>query len=305
MRRIKSAAKTLFYKNVFVVSQRLGIDVLPRHFYSEIPHIAKLRRTLTWRKKYSMVAILGADCDEQLVFLRLVMASNIPETISVYERACQDNGAAGYGPIEAELLLHYIVRHQPKSIIQVGAGVSTAVILRGADIARYHPAITCIDPFPTKFLKRGACERRISLLDEPAEEVDLNILHQLDAGDFLFIDSTHTLGPAGEVTRLILEWLPRLKVGVHVHFHDITFPYDYPPDIVKGALFFQHETSLLHAFLCMNGSFKILCSLSMLHHDRQSDLIAIFPRYRPCHNEDGIATRFGHFPSAIYLMRAQ
>jgi hypothetical protein len=220
-RRLKTIGKNLIHAQ-FIFFQRFGIDILPRHFYSEIPDIDKLRRSTDWRKKYSMTGVVGANCDDQLQFLCQTTATNIPQQASVYQTACRENGEAGYGPVEAEFLLHYIVTHRPRSVVQVGAGVSTSVIRQAAAIAGYAPAITCFDPFPTDFLKRLAAERRITLLDIPAQQVDVDVLHQLDAGDLLFIDATHTLGPAGEVTRLVLEWLPRLKPGVRVHFHDIT-----------------------------------------------------------------------------------
>src|SRR3974390_3486601 len=101
MRWFKIIAKKLIH-NLFVFCQLLGIDVLPRHFYSEIPNIRKLRRTTDWRKKYSMRAVAGANCDQQLTFVRQITASNIPEHVSVYESACLDNREMGYGPIEAE-----------------------------------------------------------------------------------------------------------------------------------------------------------------------------------------------------------
>jgi hypothetical protein len=303
-RRLKTIGKNLIHAQ-FIFFQRFGIDILPRHFYSEIPDIDKLRRSTDWRKKYSMTGVVGANCDDQLQFLCQTTATNIPQQASVYQTACRENGEAGYGPVEAEFLLHYIVTHRPRSVVQVGAGVSTSVIRQAAAIAGYAPAITCFDPFPTDFLKRLAAERRITLLDIPAQQVDVDVLHQLDAGDLLFIDATHTLGPAGEVTRLVLEWLPRLKPGVRVHFHDITLPYDYPRHILTSSLFFQHETALLYAFLCMNESFRILCSLSMLHHERQRELGAIFPRYRPCANEHGVAASDGDYPSSIFLERTK
>lgn len=60
------------------------------------------------------------------------------------------------------------------------------------------------------------------------EEADFGIAGQLAAGDLFFLDSTHTLGPAGQVSRIILELLPLLPAGAWVHFYDILFLYDYP-----------------------------------------------------------------------------
>ena len=289
----------------FGVLQRLGVDVLPRHFYSEIPDLGRLRSSAAWRKAFSLTGVNGADSDSQLAFARTITA---PAPLKaqgddIYARACAENGAVGYGPIEAQFLYAYVLAKKPARIIQIGAGVSTSLILQAAQLAGYVPRITCIDPFPTSLLKRFAAEGKIELLAEPVEAVDPEMVCELSPGDLLFIDSTHTLGPAGEVTRLILEWLPRTPVGVQVHFHDIHFPYDYPTDILDGALFFQHETALLLGFLTMNSGYRILASLAMLHHARPAEFYENFAACTPRRMRDGVAVSAGVYPSAVYLER--
>ena len=44
----------------------------------------------------------------------------------------------------------------------------------------------------------------------------------------LFIDSSHMIGPRGDVDFEYLEILPMPKAGVIVHVHDIFSPRDYP-----------------------------------------------------------------------------
>jgi hypothetical protein len=109
------------------------------------------------------------------------------------------------------------------------------------------------------------------------------------------------LGPAGEVSRIILEMLPRLKAGARVHFHDIKFPYDYDRNILDSALFFQHESVLLHAFLSYNSRFRISASLSLLHYFSPEALAQHLPNYQPAENEKGLSKGEGHFPSSAYL----
>jgi hypothetical protein len=116
-----------------------------------------------------------------------------------------------------------------------------------------------------------------------------------------FVDSSHTLGPAGEVSRIILELLPRLKAGAWVHFHDITFPYDYDRHVLDSAFFFPHESILLHAFLAHSSRFRIAVSLSMLHYLAPSTLGECFSHYRPAGNDEGLQKGEGHFPSSTYL----
>ena len=114
-----------------------------------------------------------------------------------------------------------------------------------------------------------------------------------------------TLAPAGEVNLIVCEMLPRLAAGTYIHFHDIHFPYDYNPDILSTALFFQHETALLYAFLLMNEQFEVLASLAMLHHQRLSDLIRCFPDMKPRKFDEGLTVEMGQFPSSIFLRRVR
>ena len=119
-----------------------------------------------------------------------------------------------------------------------------------------------------------------------------------------FVDSTHTLGPGREVTRIMLDLLPRLQAGVYVHFHDIYFPYDYQRGVLTNELFFVHETPLLHALLVNNPRLKIVASLSMLHYARKSELGAYLPNYTSAGDDYGLETSPGHFPSSIFLRTA-
>ena len=288
----------------FHLAQRLGVDVLPRHFYSEIPDIARLKATQDWRRPYTFIGVNGLDVDEELRFVRSTITPELVQRLArgdIYQSACERNGAVGYGPVEADFLYAFIATHQPHRILQVGCGVSTAICLEAARESGFLPRIVCVDPYPTDFLKRTSGRGEITLIAEPIEAQDYTIVSDLGAGDLLFIDSTHTLGPAGEVGRIILELLPRLESGVYVHFHDITFPYDYGPHVLSKALFFWHESIVLHAFLANNPRFTILASMSMLHYERASELATLLPNYRPCANRDGLADGEGHFPSSIYL----
>ena len=220
-----------FLHALFVFGQHFGVDILPRHFYSEIPDFRELRKSEAWKAPRSMYGVRGVDLDQQLSFVEDCVSDHIRSILlreNIFESACQENGAGGFGQVEAEFLFCFIARHRPSRIIQVGAGVSTAVLLHAARIFDYSPTIICIDPYPTQFLKKSFEKGQITLFAKKCQDVDLSVFSGLGPGDFLFVDSTHTVKPGSEVNRLILEVLPRLQPGCHVHFHDIYFPYDYP-----------------------------------------------------------------------------
>jgi hypothetical protein len=302
-RAVRNAVKRLFAR-AFAVGQRFGLDILPRHFYSEIPELRKLRRTEHWRKPYSLIGVPGADPDGQLAFVRSVLGDGRRERVArgdIYAAACARNGEPGYGPVEADFLFAYVAAQRPGRIIQVGCGLSTAVCLMAAEEAGYRPALTCVEPYPNAFLTASARAGTIDLVPRPVEELAHGSLTGLGPGDLFFVDSSHTLGPAGEVTRIILEILPRLAAGVRVHFHDIWFPYDYSCGILDGELFFWHETALLHAYLAFNSRTRVLASLSQLHYTRRDALRELLPNYRPREDADGLAVGAGHYPCSIFL----
>jgi hypothetical protein len=249
-RLLKNVVKSLL-ANLFHAGQKFGFDILPRHFYSEIPNIGYLKRTDSWKKPYSMVGVAGTDLDAQLEFVRSILKPPLAERIArgdVYREACGRNREAGYGPIEADFLFAFVFTLRPRRTIQIGCGVSTAVCLMAAQEAGYTPELVCIDPYPTRFLTEASANKTITLIPQKVEELDYSFVDSLEAGDLFFVDSSHTLGPAGEVTRIVVEMLPRLNTGVRVHFHDIYFPYDYPGNLLS-TLVFSHESALLHAFL--------------------------------------------------------
>jgi len=305
-RGVRNTAK-LGLRGLFEVGQRLGVNVLPRHFYSATPDIAALKRSRHWREPFDMVGVAGADVGSQIAFLEDLCPPRLvrqwPE-LNVHGTADRENRqGGGYGVIEAEVLHAFVRRRRPRRIVQVGCGLSTAVILRAAVLADCSPALVCVDPHPSVFLVRAAADGRLMLHAQGGERVARDVLTTLGAGDLLFVDSTHAVKPGSEVNRIVLDVLPRLPGGVFVHFHDIYFPYDYQRGIASDELFFAVESTLLHAFLVGNARCRIALSLSMLHYAAPEAIAASMPHYRPQANADGLGVGGGgHFPSATYLL---
>lgn len=303
MNFIKRILKKLLFI-AFQQGQKIGLDILPRNFYSEIPDLRILAKENTWRKSYSMISVLGANPGKHLDVLKKWLSDPVLKKLKstvIHDEACHLNGAAGYGLTEADVLFGYVASQRPDEIFQIGCGVSTAVCLMAAEYASYQPKITCVEPYPTKYLQQIENEGKIKLIPKKAQELSFSEIEKLGYNNLFFVDSTHTLGPAGEVTRIILEFLPILQKGSTIHFHDIYFPYDYSRNTLHGDLFFPHESPLLHAFLACNERFSILCSLSMLHYNCKRDLQNILPNYYPAADSDGLQDGAGCFPSATYL----
>lgn len=304
-RKIKDGLKHLS-RLLFEKGQGLGVDLLPRHFYSQIPNIATLKKDPYWQAPSSMRGVSGCDIVEQACFLEQCCPPSLMErlpTMQIHKTAVEENGAdGGYGAIEAEFLYCFVRSMMPSKIVQVGCGVSTSIVLRAASDAGYEPEVVCVEPFPTDFLQGAAAQGRIRLVQEQAQKVPATVFTDLGKNDFFFVDSTHTVKPGSEVNRIVLEILPALPDDVWIHFHDIYFPYDYKRDILEGDLFFWAESTLLHAFLIHNERFSIRLCQSMLHYENPQAMKKLFPSYRPQSNRDGLKGEGGDdFPSAIYL----
>jgi hypothetical protein len=59
-----------------------------------------------------------------------------------------------------------------------------------------------------------------------------------------------------DVAFLIFEILPRLPAGVHVHFHDIFNPFEYPAEWLARRTYLN-EDYYLRAFLAYNDPWEI------------------------------------------------
>jgi hypothetical protein len=295
---------------IFLLFDRLGVHLLPKHFYTPVADYSWLRRHRdVWESPWDMPGIHW-DLDEQMAWLQDIASDYLSEVAGLeYYRSLQKEGLGyGYGPIESQVLHCFVRKFAPRRIIEVGSGVSTACMLdavrRNHAQGRPHSEILCIDPFPKKPLSSVA---GIKHLDSIVQTVNPRVFDQLEAGDLLFIDSSHAVKTGSDVCSLYLQILPKLRPNVHVHIHDINLPYLYFRETLN-TIFGWQETMLLAALLTGNSHIRINTSLSGLHYGRQGELRKLLPDYRPQSFDSGLASPDEnpdlHFPSSIYLQVA-
>ena len=158
------------------------------------------------------------------------------------------------------IVLYCMIRYlRPKRIIEVGSGFSSCVILDTNDQA-FDGRIECIfvEPHPdllSSLLLEGD-EQRFELMDMQVQDVDLRRFAELEEGDILFLDSSHVSKVGSDVNHLFFEVLPRLNRGVHVHFHDIMHPFEYPKEWVYQGRAWT-EAYLLRSFMQYNEAFVV------------------------------------------------
>jgi hypothetical protein len=258
--------------------ERHGFHVTPAHFYQPIPDTRSLPETL-WTQPSELV---GIDMNEatQLDLLR----RHFPKFRAEYgqfaaEPSGEENrfhlGNQLFDGVDA-LVAYCMVRHfQPRLIIEVGSGFSS-LVLGDAVAKNTGSSLICIEPFPREFLRKRFPGLQ-SLMEQKVQDIELDFFSQLDSGDILFIDSSHTVKIGGDVNYLFLEVLPRLKPGVIVHVHDIFLPFEYRRDWVLDEFRFWTEQYLLQAFLTFNSEFEVLMANNYLNHYHEEELKVAFP----------------------------
>ena len=184
------------------------------------------------------------------------------------------------------IFLYSIIRHyKPKQIIEVGSGFSSAVMLDTNE--RFFDNqinLTFIDPNTERLnsLLKESDKTSTSIIQKEVQSVPLKVFEKLNEGDVLFIDSSHVAKTGSDVNYIIFEILPRLKKGVLIHFHDISYPFEYPKKWVFGGMNWN-ETYFLRSFLMHNSSFDIKLFSHYLHKKHES----LFEKMPLCYNDKG------------------
>jgi hypothetical protein len=273
--------------------RKAGFDLLGRHYYSPIPDVSALPATV-WTRRSDLRAV-RFDVAAALDFARRELSAYIAE----YEPPRHSTGRPRdfylaneyYEGVDAEILYAMVRRFSPHRVIELGSGMSTLVIAdavtRGGGGTRH----SVYDPYPRRDLN-DTLGQVADLHYISATDVPLSVFDELSSGDFLFVDTSHTVKVGGEVNRIMLDVLPRLAPGVIVHIHDIYLPWEYPRDFLTERSFFWAEQYLLQAFLAFNAGFEVLLPVHALWRDFPADIAEIIP-----------SARTGARPSALWMRR--
>jgi hypothetical protein len=265
-----------------VVQGSLGVSVTPSHFYFPVPSLKSFHRK-NWSacrpclavdfRLQEQVNLLHAD------LLPLVAECAFPEHATGDPHEFHFNNGF-FERVDAEVAYGFVRRQRPKRIVEVGSGNSTLLLasaLRRNAEEGFPGELTSIEPHPAAFLKDSPALTH--LMEAPVQQVPLSVFRSLEAGDILFIDSTHVVSMDSDVLFECLQILPEIAPGVLVHFHDIFTPQDYPRKFVMTNLCFWSEQYLLEAFLSFNSSFRVVWSGSAMQQFHADALKKAFPAW--------------------------
>jgi predicted O-methyltransferase YrrM len=233
-------------------------------FYSPIPDLEALPADVYDRR--SELAGIAFDSAAQIAWAERELAPRIA-AFQAPEGFRLDNSY--YESVDAEVCDAMIRHLQPARVVELGSGWST-LLLRAAAPGR----VTTYDPYPGAHLAVGGTIEPLA-----AQDVPLRVFEELQAGDVLFVDTSHTVKIGGDVNRIVLDVLPRLASGVVVHFHDIWLPYEYHRTLVETMGMYWAEQYLLQAFLIGNDGWEVLFAAQAIAHEHPDRLRALVPSY--------------------------
>ena len=240
--------------------------VSPGHFYSPIPSIEDIERAITTAPTSYSGIDLGED--QQLALLEKLSRyyAEIPFPAEKKEgfRFAFHNPSYSWG--DAIILFCMIRELKPRRILEIGSGHTSALIL-DTNERYFDGGIECtfIEPHPELLfsLLRPNQDREPRLIPRKLQDVDLTLFDALEAGDILFVDSSHVVKAGSDCQLLFSDILPRINPGTLIHFHDIFERFDYPSEWLREGRGWN-EQYILRAFLQFNSEFRIKLYTSYL-----------------------------------------
>ena len=243
----------------------------PGHYHSPIPDLNAVLSAREVIFDQSVKDIPAVDLNER-------RQAELLESFSKYYEGCLlfpespkegmryyfENNFFSYGDA---IILYAFLRHfRPGRVIEVGSGFTSALML---DVKEHYFSenmnFIFIEPHPDRLnmLFSEEDKKSCQIVDRPVQEVEIDFFSRLEAGDLLFIDSSHVGKVCSDVGYIINTILPALNRGVFVHFHDIPWPFEYPEAWFRQGRVWN-EAYMIRSFLQYNETFEIMYFNSLM-----------------------------------------
>jgi hypothetical protein len=292
---VSQEAKLRVFRAIRAVANRIGLDVVPKTFYSPIPDLKALPAGV-WERRSELRGI-HFDLDEQVAWIEEHLGAAMREFTAPEQPTGRPDEYTlandSYGRVGADVLYGVVRGLRPRRIVELGSGQSTLIMAAAAARNAQEGIATELrtyDPFPS--VARHGLPGLAALEPMRAQDVPFDVFAGLEDGDVLFVDTTHAVKVDSDVNRIVLDVLPALAPGVIVHVHDIFLPYEYPRVFAEKSGLHWAEQYLLQAYLSGNSGYEILAALYALCRDRADAMARLAPTWKP-----------GAIPSAIWLRR--
>lgn len=230
---LRRVLRALFYNPE--IADRCGYTVYPRVYYNPLPDPKEVDFEKMKLKRDVPGIRFNFDECKRLMEDFVQFAPEVREFLRNRPAENLNHWKLTYTDYDSAVLYSMLRLKKPRRYVEVGCGWSTrcssAAIERNR--AEGHDCqSTFIEPFPGPQLDRAGLPGKF--IKEKIERVPLELFLQLEAGDVLFIDTSHVLKIQNDVEWELVHILPSLKAGVTVHIHDIFTPYEYPVEWTVG-----------------------------------------------------------------------
>ena len=139
-----------------------------------------------------------------------------------------------YGALDSFVLYSLMRLYKTAQVLEIGSGESTFQASLALDMnERDNATLTerrhhfCVEPYRNAAIQSLVSAGKVTTVLTTVQKMPVDIADRLEAGDLLFIDSSHVVTPLGDTLFEYLLLLPRLNAGVLVHIHDIFLPWNY------------------------------------------------------------------------------
>jgi hypothetical protein len=231
--------------------QRSDVNLLPVNFYSNTPSVAEIRDSFEYAGQ-------APPYLSERIFDDARMTALLDELQPFAEEFAPDAAFwqnSQFSFSDAMAYYCFIRRFQPRTIVEVGSGFSTLVAVEAVK-RNGAGRIICVEPHPREFLESADVE----LVRRPVQSVSAAELGEWlsSDGDFLFIDSTHTVKTGSDCLHIYLRLLPAIGRRLMVHAHDVFLPFGLPQEWLLERQVFWTEQYLLLALLTGNPHARVL-----------------------------------------------
>lgn len=296
MRQVR-AQGFMKYPRTRAVLDKLGLLPIRDHYYEPYIRASSLRRDLSAPRP---LPGLDLRVEAQLELLRSFKHQRELAAIPI-EPPPSGYGYRNrnFGMVDAGLLYGMIRRLRPRHVLEVGGGMTTLLIRKALEDGGIGCEHVCIEPYEPVELDA----RSVRVWRCPVERTDPDEwVNFLEAGDLLFVDSSHVVKPQGDVLFIFQELLPRLRRGVWVHFHDIFTPRDYPERWLLKAKILWTEQYLLETYLCGHPEWEIVLAAHLLAEEHPEALAEAIPMLRTY--PKGLLPNYPPvYPNSFYLRK--
>ena len=274
------------------IADRTGYTIYPQVFYNPFPIQSEVDLEKLKQKRDLPGVKFNLPLADELLQKQARYAGEINEFIKNRKGNIQAWNITY--PVTDSAICYSMLRDiKPKRYIEVGCGFSSncSAAALHQNASEGHPCkATYIDPYPSPHLSNVNLPGEF--VKERVENIPLSVFKELEAGDVLFIDTSHVIKVQNDVEYVLIHVLTSLKPGVIVHVHDIFSPYDYPADWLVGEGSNRggnNEQYALECFLSGGDAWEVTMPLHLLWRDKN-------PLLKKIVDDD-------HRPAAIWIQR--